>query len=145
MEVIFLNKELEKSNSIFMKLDFNILFTNIEDFIYILTIKEWYEWIKILNILTETLSSTKDIKSRLDILRKLVRNPANLLAVISVLYAYVYSNNIYKMGCLTPKELGDCYAVFIVKKEQLSQKSEEVNRKIKEIRKANQFNPISLN
>jgi hypothetical protein len=146
MELIFLNKELENPNSPFMALDLKILFTNLEDFVYILTTKEWDNWIGMQNLLNEVLISAKDHHSRTNILRSFgTNNSANPSSILSLLYVYVNGSKKYRMLCLTPEELGDCYAIFFSTKEQLSQKSEEVKRKIQETRRENQSNPISLN
>ena len=61
-------------------------------------------------------------------------NASNPLSLICLLSAHPEVGKLYKLGNLTPFALGDCYAIFFTKEEQVIERSEEIRGKIFQFR-----------
>ena len=139
MEIMVFEERLTKSYISCGQLDSAQLGMEIgdspEDYVFLLTTEEWNEWLKLYLTLSKTVFATKILEARLEVLDNFVKtNASNPLSLICLLSAHPKISDIYKLGNLTPHVLGDCYAIFFAKEEQLMRRSEEVTRKIFQFR-----------
>ena len=134
MEIMILEEGLTKSYTSLEEIDYAQLGMKIadspEDYVFLLTPEEWEEWFKLYTTLNTELLTTKTRDESMGLIDDFVKkNASNPLAVICLVSAHPKFGN-YKVGNLTPKALGDCYAIFFAKEEQVIERSEEVTRKI---------------
>jgi len=138
MEIMILEEGLIKSYTSWEKVDLARLGMKIadspEDYVFLLTTEEWNEWFKLYVTLGKTLLATKTLDARMELISDFAKkNASNPLSLICLVSTHPKFGN-YKLGNLTPSALGDCYAIFFAKEEQVMEKTEEVERKIFQFR-----------
>jgi hypothetical protein len=138
MEIMILEEGLTKSYTSWEKLDPAKLGMEIvdspEDYVFLLTPEEWDEWFKIYATLGKALLMTKTLDAKKGVTNDFAKkNASNPLALICIVSTHPKFGN-YKLGSLTPEALGDCYAIFFAKEEQVMKRSKEVTRKVFQFR-----------
>jgi len=98
-----------------------------EDYVFILSTKEWNEWLRLHASIGKKLLATQTAEEKWrELSRFAEENKANPFALISLVSAHPETGSRYKIGSLTPFALGDCYAVFYVKEKEAMKRAEEV-------------------
>jgi len=138
MEIMILEEGLTKSYTSLEEIDYAQLGMKIadspEDYVFLLTPEEWEEWFKLYTTLGTELLTTKTFDARMGLINDFAKkNASNPLSLICIVSTHPKFGN-YKLGNLTPSALGDCYAIFFAKEEQVMERSEEVTRKILQFR-----------
>ena len=138
MEIMILEEGLTKSYTSWQKVDLVQLGMKIadspEDYIFLLTPEEWNEWLKLYLPLGKALLATKTLDAKTELINDFAeKNASNPLSLICIVSTHPKFGN-YKLGNLTPYALGDCYAIFFAKEEQVMERAEEVTRKIFQFR-----------
>ena len=138
MEIMVREEGLTKSYTSWEKVDLAQLGMEIvdspEDYVFLLTTEEWNEWLKLYAKLGKALLTTKTLDVRLELISDFAKkNASNPLSLICIVSTHPKFGN-YKLGNLTPYALGDCYAIFFAKEEQVIERSEEIKREIFQFR-----------
>ena len=140
MEIMILEEGLTKSYTSLEEIDYAQLAMKIadspEDYVFLLTPEEWSEWLELYATLGKAVLSAKTLDVKREVLSDFAEKSAsNPLSLICLLSAHPKISNIYKFGNLTKFALGDCYAIFFAKEEQLVERSEGVKKAIFQFRK----------
>jgi hypothetical protein len=107
-----------------------------EDYVFLLTTREWNEWFNIFATFRKRLLGAKTFNGKLEFLNNFAKdNTSNPISLICLLSIHPQVCNFYKLGNLTPSTLGNCYAIFFVKEKQAIERSEEIRRKISQFRR----------
>ncbi|MFC1927359.1 hypothetical protein ACFLW7_02125 [Chloroflexota bacterium] len=138
MEIMILEEGLTKSYTSYEQLGFAQFGMQIadspEDYIFLLTPKEWDEWLELYATLGKALLSVKTLDAKSKVLDDFAeKNASNPLSLICIVSTHPKFGN-YKLGNLTPYALGDCYAIFFGKEEQIMKRSDEVTRRVLQFR-----------
>ena len=115
-----------------------------EDYVFVLSPDEWSKWRDLHASTSKRLLKRRTTEEKWQVLSLFIEeNRENSLALISLVSAHPTIGKSYKLESLTPSVLGDCYAIFFAKEEQVMERSEEVTREISRI-KERQGNKPSL-
>jgi hypothetical protein len=102
-----------------------------EDYVFILTIKEFKDWLKLHQEMLAILRSLKSSEEKWGRMTQFaIENHLNLTSVISVISIYPSIGASYKISALTENALKDCCAVFFVKINQEEGRAKYVQRKV---------------
>lgn len=113
-----------------------------QDYIFILSESDWDKWANYHLQTMELLSGAKNA----DEMNKLLGNAMEAQEVgptilISYLSALPEVGGKYKIGSLTSRTLGDCFAVFFVKAGQEQQRANQIEQYVKETRQSSAAKP----
>lgn len=139
MELMILHENLEWSFSELKAVNTGRLVDQIskapEDYVFILTIPEWEQWLK---LHMKIGSELKAIKNSNEFWARMTRfteeNKANLVSLISIVSALPNVGKSFKIATLTQNALGDCCAVFFAKPGQEQKRADEVKKEIQRFR-----------
>lgn len=107
-----------------------------EDYIFVLSPDEWDEWLELHASTSKRLLKMQTTEEKWQVLSIFIEeNRENPLAIIILVSSHPAIGKSYKLGSLTLSVLGDCYAIFFAKEEQVMERTEEVTREIFRIRK----------
>ena len=131
MELMIMHEGLRQSYTELATVNFGELAERVskspEDYVFILSIKEWREWLKLHQGMLATLRALKSDEERWNRMGQFATehhtNPTSLISIISI---YPSIGASHKIAVLTENALKDCCAVFFAKAGQEMKRAEQV-------------------
>ncbi len=131
MEIMVLREELDESFSQVERGNPSVLIDHIsespEDYIFILSIEEWGQWVelhqKVVKVLRAIKSDDEWWKRLSQFAKENEANPSSLISIVSV---FPDVRKSFKIGSLTQDALGDCCAVFFTRPRREQKRADEV-------------------